>query len=345
LPFDPELYQGLERQLVDLFGQGDRSDDLGFLERLESEHLRIITGVEQVDLDTLRLLGMFGAEAGAANALQMLDLVSVFENPEANDVVNFSLDLLPNVLETKKASGSQTFSVDGYAGVERTGSLDSLVMSELAFDPDLFARRYVEGEVFFYAREKQHEEERRLHYVVVDATASMRGQRATFARGLALTLVKKLVLRGEDVYLRFFDSRLYDVMYARAGRSGTAQINVPYVLSFRGERGRNYGKVFSMLAGELGRMARRQRRTPILYVLTHAECHLPLDVVEKLRNVARLYGVFMLPSTGELDLEYLHRLHTVQIVDEEALVERDARARRALDIVEDAAREDGGDGG
>lgn len=340
LPLDPEVYRDLDPQLPELFASADRSDDLGFLQHVARERLRLVTAVEQIDLDTLRLLGMFGAEANAAGALQMLDLLNVFESPEANDVVNFSLDLLPSVLETKRASGQQTFSVDGYSGVERRGTLDSLVLSELAFDPDLFDRRFAENEVFYYAREKQHEEDRRLHYICVDASASMRGQRSVFARGLALTLIKKLLLQGEDVYFRFFDSRLYDVHHARRGRSDTGGISVPYVLCFKGERGRNYAKVFGMLANDLQRLQRRERRQPIVYLLTHAQCHVPLDTVERLRNIARLYGVFMLPSTGELDLEYLHRLHTVQVVDAAALAQRDARAARALEIVDDATRDE-----
>lgn len=340
LPLDPEVYRDVDDQLPDLFRRWDRTTDLGFLKHLVDERLRLITAVEQIDLDTLRLLGMFGAEAGAANALEMLDLLGVFESPEANDVVNFSLDLLPSVLETKRASGQQTFSVDGYSGMSRRGTLDSLMLSELAFPKDLFVRRFMENEVFYYAREKSHEEDRRLHYIVVDASASMRGQRSVFARGLALTLIKKLLLRGEDVYLRFFDSRLYDVQHARHGRSGTGGISVPYILCFKGERGRNYAKVFGMLANDISRLARRERRQPILYILTHAECHVPVDTVERLRSVARLYGIFMLPSAGELELDYLHRLHTVQVVDEKALTQREARARRALDIVEDVARED-----
>lgn len=336
LPMDPEVYRDLEPQLGHLFARHDRSDDVGFMQHVANERLRLITAVEQIDLDTLRLLGMFGAEASAAGAMEMLDLLNVFASPEANDVVNFSLDLLPSVLETKKASGQQMFSVDGYSGVERRGTIDSLVLTELAFDEDLFDRRFAENEVFYYAREKQHEEDRRLHYIMVDASASMRGQRSVFARGLALTLIKKLLLQGEDVYFRFFDSRLYEVQHARHGRSDTGGISVPYVLCFKGERGRNYAKVFGMLANELQRLHRRERRTPILYILTHAQCHVPLDTIERLRNIARLYGVFMLPSTGELDLEYLSRLHTVQVVDNNALSQKDARAARALEIVDDA---------
>ncbi|MEM9190025.1 MAG: hypothetical protein AAGF12_12655 [Myxococcota bacterium] len=340
LPLDPEVYRDLEPSLPQLFLSGPREDDIRFLRFVAAYRLRLIIAVEQVDLDTLRLLGMFGVEAGAANALNMLDLLNVFQSPEANDVVNFSLDLLPSVLETKRASGQQTFAVDGYSGVERRGSIDSLVLSELAFDTDLFDKRYVENELFYYAHEKQHDEDRRLHYICVDASASMRGQRSVFARGLALTLVKKLMLRGEDVYLRFFDSRLYEVMHARPGRSEHGGISVPYVLCFRGERGRNYAKVFGMLANEIQRLARRERRTPILYIITHAECHVPLDTVERLRTLARLYGVFMLPSQGELTLDYLHRLHTVQVVDEAALRKKDERAQRALAIVEDVAKDE-----
>ncbi len=341
LPLDPEVYRDLDGQLPRMFTGADRTGELEFVGHLASERLRLITSVEQIDLDTLRLLGMFGAEASAASALGMLDLLNVFASPEANDVVNFSLDLLPSVLETKRASGQQTFSVDGYSGLARRGTLDSLMLSELAFDEDLFDQRYTENEVFYYAREKQHEEERRLHYIVVDATASMRGQRAVFARGLALTLIKKLSLRGEDVYFRFFDSRLYEAQHARSRRrTNDAGINVPYVLCFKGEHGRNYAKVFGMLANDLTRLAKRERKTPILYMLTHAECHVPLDTIERLRSLARLYGVFMLPSRGELDLEYVARLHTVQVVDERALEQREARARRAMDIIDDAAGED-----
>ena len=341
LPLDPEVYRELDAQLPYAFSNADRNADAAFLRHLAKEHLRLIISVEQVDLDTLRLLGMFGAEASAASAFAMLDLLNVFSSPEANDVVNFSLDLLPSVLETKRASGQQSFSVDGYAGLARRGTIDSLMLSELAFEDDLFEQRFMEKEVFYYAREKQHEEDRKLHYIVLDATASMRGQRSVFARGLALTLMKKLSLRGEDVYFRFFDSRLYEVQSARSRhRVDAGGVNVPYVLCFKGEHGRNYARVFGMLANDLARLRKRERRTPILYLLTHAECHVPADTIERLRSLARLYGIFMLPSEGELELDYLSRLHTVQVVDEEALRSRDARARRAMDIIDDAAGEE-----
>lgn len=339
LPLDPQVYSGLSQRLPQLFRLGDRQADWQFLMHLARERIRLVTAFEQIDLDTLRLLGMVGAEASAASAIGMLDLLQVLGHPEANDIVNFSLDLLPSVLETRRATGAQIFSVDGYAGLERRGSVDSLMLSELAIDEDLFDQRFAENEIFYYAREKQREEERRIHYIVCDATASMRGQRSVFARGFALTLMKKLLLRGEDVFFRFFDSRLYEVKQARARRRGEQGIDVPYVLSFRGEHGRHYGKVFARLAHDLARLAQREKKTPVVYLLTHAECHVPVETIERLREVAILYGIFILPSTGKLDLEYVSRLHRVQIVDESVLGQREARAERAIEILDDVAGE------
>lgn len=342
LPLDPEAYARLDARLPALFAAGgDRRADWSLLVHLAQERLRLLTAVDQLDLDTLRLLGMLGAEASAASAVGAIDLLHVLESPEAHDIVNFSLDLLPSVLETRRATGAQTFAADGYAGLARRGSIDSLILSELAYDEDLFDQRFVENEVFFYAREKSHREERRCHYICVDATASMRGQRAVFARGLALTMVKKLQLRGEDVCFRFFDSRLYEVHQARAGRAGRG-IDVPYVLAFKGEHGRNYPKVLAALAQDLARLVRRERASVTLYLVTHAECHIPLDVVGRLRALAAIYGIFMLPSSGELDLEYLPLLTKVQVVTQAALERREERVRRAMDIVEDAAGESRG---
>src|SRR5262249_53510850 len=166
------------------------------------------TALEQVDLETLRLLGLFnyGREGDTdviGAGLELPDLFSALRSPEANDVVNFSLELLPSVLETKRAGGAQTFSMDGYA---------SLVLSEFAYDDDLFERKVVDDELYYYGHEKEREEERRLMYILVDSSASMRGQRQVFARGLALTLAKKLSLAGDEVWIRFFDSRLYEIL-------------------------------------------------------------------------------------------------------------------------------------
>jgi hypothetical protein len=327
LPLDPPTYQDADRGRH--FRDFDPQPLWSFLRFLVSNQLHVYTCVEQIDLDTLRLLGVF-SPSGAAAGVDLVDLYGVFQSAEANDVVNFSLELLPSVLETKRASGVQTFSVDGYASIERHGNVDSLLLTEFAWDPDLFERKVIDDELYYYGHEKQREEQRRLQYLLVDSSPSMRGVRQVFARGLALTLAKKLSLAGDEVWIRFFDSRLYDVH-----KVSTQDFAAPYLLCFRSERGRNYGKVFRQLLAELSRLRREEKRQVVVYVLTHGQCHLPVDLVEQLAREAFLYGIFVLPSSN-VQLEYLGALHRYQIVDGDALSSRKGRRDRALDILEDA---------
>ena len=236
------------------------------------------------------------------------------------------------MLETKRASGMQVFSVDGYAGIERQGSIDSVVLSEFAFDQDIFEQKVIDNELYYYGHEKHRADERRLQYVLVDSSASMRGQRQVFARGLALTLVKKLSLKGDEVWLRFFDSRLYEIIRIDERK----EASVPYLLCFRSERGRNYGRVFHQLAAELEQFRRRDGRPVVVYLITHGECHISTELVERLRQLAYLYGVFILPSST-MHLDYLPLLTRHQIVSRESLSSRQSSVDRALEIVDDAA--------
>jgi hypothetical protein len=333
LPLDPLTYQ--DADLSGHFRDFDAQPLTGFLRFVASQQLHIFTSLEQIDLDTLRLLGVFGAGSSGsgfagASPIDLVDLYGVFQSADANDVVNFSLELLPSVLETKRASGVQTFAVDGYASIERRGNPDSLILTEFAWDDDLFERKVVDDELYYYGHEKQREEQRRLQYVLVDSSPSMRGVRQVFARGLALTLAKKLVLQGDDVWLRFFDSALHDTQKVTQG-----DFAAPYLLCFKSERGRNYAKVFRQLQAELSRLRREERRQVVCYIITHGQCHIPIETVQQLRRDAYLYGVFILPSS-EMTLEYLDLLNRHQIVDDKTLQSRKDRKDRALQIVEDA---------
>ncbi|MGZ3439080.1 MAG: hypothetical protein ACXVDD_06180, partial [Polyangia bacterium] len=156
------------------------------------------------------------------------------------------------------------------------------------------------------------------------------GVRQVFARGLALTLAKKLALEGDEVWLRFFDSRLYDTQKVVSG-----DLAAPYLLCFKSERGRNYAKVFRQFALELQRLRREDRRQLVVYILTHGQCHIPVEVVQQMRREAYLYGIFILPSS-DVSLEYLDLLHRHQIVDDQTLQSRNRRRDKALEIVNDA---------
>ena len=332
--------------------------------------LHLETAVELVDAAALTLLSLRtrtdpGTEPGAASlglldgGLDLLDLHEALAAPDGRDIARFALELIPAVLETQQPGGAQTYPAGGYASIERRGSLDALLPGELAGDEDLFLARFLDGELSYYAFERQRppeELERRLHCVLIDASPSMRGLRQIFARGLGLSLARKLSLLGGEVTLRFFDARLHEAV-AVGGRRGPGHPGrpdrpglgtpapgrdrlLPYVLGFRARRGRNYRRVFRELLDDVTEKVRRERRIVSLYLITHAECHVDVALVQPLTQLARVCGVFLLPS-GKLQLDYLPLLHRHHVVSDAVLRGGAERRARALDIVADAARDAG----
>jgi hypothetical protein len=329
VPLDAQLVERLEPQLPALFRSVQRRGEVATLRAFAERRLLLLTLVDALDLDTLALFGLVGGDA-SAGAMAQVDLLSVLGAPEANDVVDFSLEILPSVLETRARPGSGSHAAFGYAGLSRKGSIDSLVLTELAWDEQEMLRRLLDDEVFYYSREQARDEARRVHHVLIDASASMRGDRATFARGMAVASAKQLLLAGEDVVFRFFDARLYEPHAARNG-----QLPVAHVLGFKGERGRNPAKVFRELVSQLEISALRDSRQPILHLYTHAALYIPRDTVAALARLAHVAAIFMLPSGNQLHLDYLDLLDAHWVVDHQALSSRHTRAQEARRILGD----------
>jgi len=300
-----------------------------FLQRLVEHDRAVLARLDQIDVSALRLLGLFSVEGGLPD---LADLYQVLGAIGTADIVDFSLQLLPSLLETKRRRSVQRFAIDGYASIERRGPLDALLPSELAHDEEVFTQKALADDLLYYGRERAPDAGRRLNLLLVDASASMRGAREVFARGLALALCKKLALLGGEVWLRFFDSRLHERL--DVGRAPGREL--PRLLSFRSERGRNYARVFGDLAAELARLRRDEGRDIAVTFITHAECHIPVATVEALAKDASLYGIFVLPSRP-MTLDYLSLLHRHQIVTADTLARAASSRRRALEIVEDAA--------
>jgi hypothetical protein len=326
----PVASASFERDRAALAKNLDLSWVASFLQRLIERDRGFLARLDQIDVSALRLLGLFAVDGGTPD---LSDLYQVMGSIGAADIVDFSLQLLPSLLETKRRRSVQRFSIDGYASIERRGSMDALLPSELAHDEETLTLKALSDDLLYYGRERAPDAGRRLSYLLVDASASMRGTRQVFARGLALALCKKLSLLGGEVWFRFFDSRLYDRL--DIGRHPRREL--PRLLSFRSERGRNYARVFADLAVEVSRLRFEEGRDVAITFITHAECHIPRATVEVLARDASLYGVFVLPSRP-MTLDYLPLLHRHQIVTPETLARAGAGRRRALDIVDDAPR-------
>lgn len=348
----------LERLLPAWFAEAPREGELAGLDRFVEDLLRLRVVLDTIDLDTLELLSVFGQGAmdaaahgaGALSGVAQVELLSALSSLQANDVVNFSLELLPSVLETTRRAAPGTYAVGGYQGLTRRGSLDSMVLTELAWDDEELARRLLDDEVLFHARERSEDEAPRTHLVLVDASASMRGDRTTFARGVAIALVKRLELEGEEARIRFFDSRMYEPFggvgssSGRGGRRGGLSASLPHILAFRGEHGRSPERVLRQLVAELDVLRTRDRRSPVVHLITHASFYAPRSLVQEVRARAAMFGVFITPRVdveggpaaeaqhGDW-LDWLDVLDGHFTVDQATLARKDDRAARGREIV------------
>ena len=340
----------VERRLPTLFASAPRDAELVALAKFVEGLLRLRVLLDTIDLDTLKLLSVFGQGAEAApgasalSSIAQVELLAALSSLQANDVVNFSLELLPSVLETTRRPAPGTYAVGGYQGLTRRGSLDSMVLTELAWDDDELARRMLDDEVLFHARERSEDEAARVHLILVDASASMRGDRTTFARGVAIALAKRLELEGEEARIRFFDARLYEPFGGATtpgrGKRGTLAAALPHILSFRGERGRSPERVLRQLTSELDVLRTRDRRSPVVHLITHAAFYAPRALVSEVRARAAMFGIFITPrvegpegAARELDLDWLDVLDSYFTVDQGTLAKKDDRAARGKEIV------------
>jgi len=128
---------------------------------------------------------------------------------------------------------------------------------------------------------------------------------------------------------------LYEILHRKVQAGTLGGHDLPYLLCFRSERGRNYARVFQDLLAELDHDTGPRRREVALTIVTHAECHIPRPTVEVLARRASLYGVFVLPSQP-LAVDYLPLLRHHQVVTAETLAQAAEKRRQALQIVREA---------
>ena len=281
--------------------------------------------VARLDLDTLRLLAMAEGEAlEAASATHVSAWLRLFDDPAIHDVVNFTLDVLPSVLAATHTPKAQTYAVNGYAGLAREGVIDDMLLTELAWDDDLFTQRWLEQELFYHARERARDEEPEHHLVLIDATAAMRGLREAFARGTAMALVQHLVRGRRAVEIAFFDSIVHPRVKVTAREHATT-----HVLGFSERRGRDAARAFGQLEQLLIELRETTPNQLMVTIITHAGCLVPMATMEAIVALAQVTGVFVLPS-GPLPeyaglLQHLHVIRADELGD--ATGRRGATAR------------------
>jgi hypothetical protein len=78
---------------------------------------------------------------------------------------------------------------------------------------------------------------------------------------------------------------------------------------------------------------RRQPEPLVVHLFTHAALYIPRELVSELKARAHLSAVFILPSGGSLDLDYLDLLDAHWVVDHDTLGQGRKRADAAREIL------------
>ena len=115
----------------------------------------------------------------------------------------------------------------------------------------------------------------------------------------------------------------------------SSRLRIPYLLCFRSERGRNPNRAFTDLDRELSRLMREQPKEVVVTFITHGQCQLDTRLVEALRAKSTLCGVFVMPTGGEITLDYLDKLNQHYVIQQDALADKGRRQSEALKILSD----------
>jgi hypothetical protein len=300
--------------------------DARAVEVLVEGRLRVLTVLDALPLHAVELWQRIG-DGGAPLGASLVDLLTALGDPRAEDIATFSLELLPKVAEMRARGDADLGPIDGYGGLSRRGGVDNLVPSELASDDAELERKFLEGELLYYLRERSSETKRRTRHLLIDASASMRGERSTFSRATAITLAKRLAKQKENVTLRFFDARLYEPRIVKNGK-----VPVLHALSFHGERGRYPARVFEELRAELALHGASRDETAV-HLFTHGAFRVPEALVVAVKERAQLYAVFFLPSTGKCEGAFFDAFDGYWTVDAQGLLDAATRRQRAQEIL------------
>ncbi len=90
----------------------------------------------------------------------------------------------------------RSLNLGGFAEIATKGDLSRLLISQLALDPDEFLRRYIEGELLYFQKEKPHEKAKPERWLVLDQGIRTWGSVRLALCGAALSLLARTLSKG-----------------------------------------------------------------------------------------------------------------------------------------------------
>ncbi|PDW02650.1 hypothetical protein [Candidatus Viridilinea mediisalina] len=156
----------------------------------------------------------FVAELGqvALGLASLADLRALTEllrlPPLSHTLIDEVLAFLPALAEAEHGSAVQTYALNGYGGIARSGWLDAALPSEWALPELLLNYRYLNGELLYYGRERPPERRQTLLLLLVQMSDATAGDLEPLLKASALALARTGRARGAVVQAASFATRL-----------------------------------------------------------------------------------------------------------------------------------------
>ena len=188
------------------------------------------------------------------------------------------LAFLPALAEAGAGAALQTYAVDGYGGLARSGVLDAVLASEWALPEVLLNYRYLNGELLYYGRERPPERRTTLLLLVVQLSDALAGDVEPLVKASALALARAGHQRGATVQVATFNTRLQPPQALQRPAEVAALVRQP-------SRGRvDMGRVLGQVCAQVRAQAHQYARVEVLWLL-HAQAG--ADQVGAVKALAR----------------------------------------------------------
>jgi hypothetical protein len=226
----------------------------------------ILDRLQALTPDDVRFVAELGQGAlGVTDLADLRALTELLSLPALrHSLIAEILAFLPALAEVTTGTALQTYAVDGYGGLARSGPLDALLPSEWALPSVLLTYRYLNGELLYYGRERPPERRTTLLLILVQLSDATAGDLEPLIKASALALARAGQARGATVRVAVFNT----------GLQPPGGLELPSeVAAFVGQPSRggvDLARVVGQVAAEVRAQAHQYARVELLWLL-HAQ--------------------------------------------------------------------------
>ena len=250
----------------------------------------------------------FGADIG--------EVIELARNTEIKNILKL-LEGVPKVGSDSKKKDSP-HSKGEIAGYTVGSDLERIVPSELALPDEALDIKLAESQVLLY--EKRIKERWGPIYLLLDKSGSMDGEKAVWAKAVALSLYKRARKENREFYIRFFDYEPYEMLkIPKNPRPKDAIKMIEYIGKVNATGGTDISKAIITATRDI--MEGHVKGVSEIIIITDGEDNINLENVKNAIKNAKAKVLSVMIQGNNPDLKKISNKYlTVERLDEQDLL-------------------------